>query len=150
MASKSRDITLAAPSNVAFGLARAAGSELPGFRVSRDDPAGYYLKFARGFGWTNPTDIEVTVYQLDAQSSQLRLSANILALFDPFGFLDSTLDRFENHLRAHHQASLQGVRPPPPPRDRRVMWANIIIIGVMLAALGLIVLVAVLAALLGH
>jgi hypothetical protein len=93
MASKSRDITLATPSHVTYGLARAAGSELPGFRIRREDPAGYYLKFARGFGWTNPTDVEVTVYQLDAQTSQLRLNASILALLDPFGFLDSALDR---------------------------------------------------------
>ena len=116
MASKSRDITLAAPSHVSYGLARAAGAELPGFRLSREDPAGYYLEFSRGFGWTNPTELKVTVYQLDAQSSQLRLNASILALVDPFGFLDSALDMFENHLRAHHQASLSGVRPPPPPR----------------------------------
>lgn len=143
MASKSRDITLAAPSNVTYGLARAAGTELPGFRLSREDPAGYYLKFARGWGWTNPTDVEVTIYQLDADNSQLRLSASILALIDPFGFLDSALDMFETHLRAHHQASLQGVRPPPPPKDRRAMWVNIIIIVVVVGGLGLAVLLAI-------
>ena len=83
MASKTRVITLPAPSNVTYGLVRTAGSELKGFRLTREDPAGYYFKFARGFGWTNPTDLEVTIYQLDAQSSQLRLDASILALADP-------------------------------------------------------------------
>jgi len=150
MASKSRDITLAAPSHISYGLARAAGSELPGFRISREDPAGYYLKFARGFGWTNPTDVEVTVYQLDAQTSQLRLNASILALLDPFGFLDSALDMFESHLRAHHQASLQGVRPPPPPKDRRALWVNIVIIVAALGVLGLLVLLVVAVAVLGR
>ena len=150
MASKSRDITLAAPSHVSYGLARAAGAELPGFRLSREDPAGYYLEFSRGFGLTNPTELKVTVSQLDAQSSQLRLNASILALVDPFGFLDSALDMFENHLRAHHQASLSGVRPPPPPKDRRAIWVNVIIFVVVLGGLGLLVLAVVLFAVLGH
>jgi hypothetical protein len=141
MASKTRVITLPAPSNVTYGLVRAAGSDLKGFRLAREDPAGYYFKFARGFGWTNPTDLEVTIYQLDAQTSQLRLDASILALADPFGFLTGTLDTFETHLRAMHQASLTGVPPPPPPANRRAIIVNLVIGGVVVGGFMLLLLV---------
>ena len=144
MASKTRVITLPAPSNVTYGLVRTAGSELKGFRLTREDPAGYYFKFARGFGWTNPTDLEVTIYQLDAQSSQLRLDASVLALADPFGFLTGTLDAFETHLRALHQAMQTGAPPPPPPANNRAIVVNLVIIGVVVGGLLLFLSLAVL------
>ena len=65
------------------------------------------------------------------------MDASILALADPFGFLTGTLDAFETHLRALHQAMQTGAPPPPPPANNRAIVVNLVIIGVVNSAISI-------------
>ena len=149
MAKTSREVTLPVPAPTAFQLARASGAELPGFRLSGEDASQLRLKFCRGFGWSNPIDVEVAVWESAPNQSRLRYDASILALADPFGFMSKNLERFEQHLGAHHQALLQGTAPPAPPKDKHSVKANVILIGGCLGVLLLVVVAALVLALLG-
>lgn len=137
MAKTSREVTLPVPAETAFQLARASGAELPGFRPSGEDPSQLRLRFCRGFGWSNPIDVDVTVWASGPNQSRLRYDASIVALADPFGFMRKNLERFEQHLGAHHRALLQGTAPPAPPRDSHSIKVNVMLIG---GCLGLLLL----------
>ena len=132
MASQTRDIMLPMPPAQAYGLVRASGNEIPKYRPLRDDPATLTLAWNKGFGWSNPVTVQVAIYQgPDANSSMIRYEASILALADPFGFNNKTLDQFTGHLQAHQQAQANGTQAPPPPTNKHEMKVNLIIIAVI-------------------
>lgn len=129
----------------AWMLARNSGAEIPSFQMGAQDPAALRLMFNRGFGWSNPIDVSVVVWQSGPSHSTLRYEASILALMDPFNFMGKNLDRFEAHLHAHHNAWRAGLPPPPPPQDTHSAKVNLIIIGVIFGVMILFALVAVFA-----
>lgn len=132
MASQLRDITLPVPPAQAYGLVRASGCEIPKFRPIRDDPVSFSLAWSKGWGWSNPVDVKVTIYQgPDASTSLIRYEVSILALADPFGFTTKTLDQFIGHLQAHHQAMRSNTPAPPPPKNTHDVKVNIIILVVV-------------------
>lgn len=146
MPSQSRDVSLPIAANQAYALLRSAGSEIPGFRLVRENPQAYSIDFARGFGWTNPVDVTASVFATGESQAQIRLTASILALADPFGFLPSVLGLFEKRIQQHLYSMSTGAPLPPPERDGRAMTVNLIIIGVLvgfLLLLGIVVVVAV-------
>ncbi len=114
----------AAPEH-AFALARASGYQIPSWRCLRDEPHSGTLKFSKGFGWTNPMEMTITIFGAGEGRSTLRYEASILALADPFGFMDSTLDQFLAHLENHRSAWLSGTQPGPPPKNNRALMVNI-------------------------
>jgi hypothetical protein len=127
-----RDVTLPALPPDAWALARNSGAEIPAFRLEGQDPHRLSLRFSRGFGWSNPVDVFVTIWQSGPTESTLRYEASILALADPFDFMQKNLDRFEQHLRAHHHAWMTGTQPPPAPLDRHSVKVNLVLIGLVL------------------
>jgi hypothetical protein len=146
MARTHRDVTLPALPRDAWALARNSGLEVPPFRLEGQDPYSLTLRFNRGFGWSNPVYVLVTIWQSGPRESTLRYEASILALADPFDFMQKNLERFEQHLHAHYQAWLNGAQPPPPPPDRHSMKVNLILIGGIVGFIFVLVLVAGLAA----
>ncbi len=126
-------------------LARNSGAEIPSFKITGADPATLRLWFARGFGWSNPIDVNVTVWQSGPQHSTLRYEASLLALADPFDFMGKNLERFEQHLHAHCQAWMAGMPPPPPPEDKHSMKVNLIIVAVTFGFVFLAALVVIIA-----
>ena len=145
MARTHRDVQLAVLPPDAWMLARNSGSEIPSFRLTAADPASLRLRFDRGFGWSNPIDVDVSIWQSGPAHSTLRYEASLLALADPFDFMGKNLERFEQHLHAHCHAWMNGMAPPPPPVDKHSVKVNLIIIGVVFGVLFLFVLVFVVA-----
>jgi hypothetical protein len=141
MARTSRDLKLTVHPNDAYMLALHSGAQIPSFSIMRQDPARFRVDFHRGFGWSNPIDVSVTAWQSGEFETTLRYEASILALADPFGFMDKNLDRFEQHLRAHHEAWLTGGTPPPAPADSHSVKVNLIILGVFFGLFALVIVV---------
>ncbi len=146
MARTHRDVHVPLLPHDAFMLARNSGAEIPSFTLTGHDPATLRLWFARGFGWSNPIDVNVTIWQSGPTHSTLRYEASLFALADPFNFMGKNLERFEQHLHAHTQAWMAGMPPPPPPADKHTVKVNLIIIGVTLGFFFLVGLAAVIAA----
>lgn len=146
MATTHRDVTLPVLPHDAWMLARNSGAEIPAFSLAGQDPMALRLKFSRGFGWSNPIDVTVSVWQTGPCESTLRYEASLLALADPFDFMGKNLERFVQHLHAHLAAWQTGTAPPPAPVDRHSARVNLIIIGVMFGLLLLGVLIVVIAA----
>ena len=140
MANQFRDVHLPVRADHTLTLVRTSGNEIPKFQTTMENPALYRICWHKGFGWTNPVDVRASVHQLDANTSLVRYEAEILALVDPFGFLTKTLDQFEQHLHAHHQAWINNTPPPPPPPDQSAR-ATMILLGVVLGGLALMGLV---------
>jgi hypothetical protein len=136
MARTHRDVILQALPPDAWALARNSGAEIPAFRLEGQDPHRLSLRFSRGFGWSNPIDVFVTVWQSGPAQSTLRYEASILALADPFDFMQKNLERFEQHLHAHHHAWATGT-----PLDRHSVRVNLVIIGLLLGFLFLLAVV---------
>ena len=143
MAKTYRDVILPVQPADAYALVRASGSQMPSFTLKGEDPTNLRISFYRGFGWSNPIDVDVTMWGADPQHTTIRYEASILALADPFGFMKGNLDRFEKHLQAHHQAWLSNAAPPPPPKDTHSIKVNVAIIGCVVVFLVLAVLAAV-------
>jgi hypothetical protein len=144
MPSQSRDVSLPVSANQAYALVRSAGSEIPGFKLVRENPQAYSIDFARGFGWTNPVDVTANVFATADGQAQIRVTASILALADPFGFLPSVLGLFEQRIQQHVHSMTTGAPLPPPKKDGRAMTVNLVIIAVCLGfilAIGVLVLV---------
>lgn len=133
MPSQSRDVSLPIPANQAYAVLRNAGSEIPGFKLVRENPQAYSMDFARGFGWTNPVDVTASVFATGESQAQIRVTASILALADPFGFLPSVLGLFEKRIQQHVHSMTTGAPLPPAERDGRAMKVNLIIIGACVA-----------------
>ena len=125
MASRLREVMLDMPPEHAFALARSAGYAIPSYRCVRDDATTLNLKFSKGFGWTNPMELSITALPADAGRSVLRYEASILALADPFGFMNSPLDQFIGHMENHRRAWLEGAQPGPPPKNNRPLIVNV-------------------------
>jgi hypothetical protein len=136
MASRQREVMLDLPPEHAFALARSSAYEIPSYRCIGEDPAGFALKFSKGFGWTNPMELKITAYPVDTGRSVLRYEASILALADPFGFMNSTLDQFIAHMENHRRAWLSGTQPAPPPKNNRPLWVNVGCIAIAFALIG--------------
>jgi hypothetical protein len=132
MARTHRDVVLPVLPHDAWALARNSGIQIPSFSLSGQDPASFRLMFHRGFGWSNPIDVTVTVWQSGPAESTLRYEASLLALADPFGFMDKNLERFQQHLLAHHHAWLTGSPLPLPPVDTHSAKVNLVIIAIVL------------------
>jgi hypothetical protein len=141
MARTQRDVTLPVSPPDAYALARNSGCVIPSFRMQGEDPVHFRIFFHRGFGWSNPIDVTVTIWQSGPQQSTLRYEASILALADPFKFMDKNLERFQLHLEAHYHAWMNNAPPPPPPVDTHSVKVNMGIIGCMVA--GVVVLLAI-------
>lgn len=139
MASTTRDVHLPVLPHDAYGLARVSGSQIPSFRLEREEPAAFRIHFHRGFGWSNPIDVSVTVWQTGPQQSTLRYQASILALADPFGFMDKNLDRFQQHLLAHYEAWIHNRPPPAAPVDTHSPKVNFAIFGCVFGGLFLVI-----------
>ena len=144
MASKTNIITLPVDANQAYGLVRQAGSEIRGFSLKQENPQLYSMRFARGFGWTNPVDVEISVYQQGGQTC-VQLKADIVALADPMGFLPPVLNVFETHIHNHVHALQTGQPVAPAPRERRGMTVTLWIFGAVGAMFLLLILCAVIA-----
>lgn len=136
MAKKSKDLLLDMPPDHAFALARASAYEIKGFRCVVDDPSRYALKFSKGFGLTNPMEMEIWVQATPDGRAQVNFQAGILALADPFGFLTASLEQFSAHLENHRQAWLAGTAPSPPPANNRALWVNVGCIGAAFLIIG--------------
>ena len=137
MASYIQNIQLSIPANQAYMVLRNAGSEIPGFRLIREDPQGYTMMFSRGFGWTNPVDINAGVMASGEGASQIQLNASILALADPFSFLPNVCKLFQERIEQHVHSMQTGAPLPPPRKDGHAMKVNLIIIGVVLGFVAL-------------
>jgi hypothetical protein len=87
------------------------------------------------------------IHRSDGQQSTVHYEASILALADPFGFTDKTLEQFTTHLHNMLHAQQTGAPLPPPSTEERSIGVNVGIIGCMVVVLAVIVLVALVAAL---
>ncbi|MCA9627620.1 MAG: hypothetical protein KC766_08145 [Myxococcales bacterium] len=137
MASYTHNIQLNLPANQAYMVLRNAGSEIPGFKLVREDPQGYTILFSRGFGWTNPVDINAGVWATNDAASQIQLNASILALADPFSFLPNVCKLFQERIDQHVHSLQTGAPLPPPRKDGHAIKMNLIIIGALLGFIGL-------------
>ena len=101
----------------------------------------------RGWGWTNPIDVRATVHDYGGQSI-VHYEASILALADPFGLTNKTLEQFETHLQSYLHAQQTGAPLAAPPTEERSLWINLAIIGCVFAFVLLVIVGVVLAAVL--
>ncbi|MCA9640745.1 MAG: hypothetical protein KC492_08605, partial [Myxococcales bacterium] len=108
-----------------------------GFKLIREDPQGYTMMFSRGFGWTNPVDINAGVMASGDAASQIQLNASILALADPFSFLPNVCKLFQERIEQHVHSMQTGAPLPPPRKDGHAMKVNLIIIGVLVGFVAL-------------
>lgn len=131
MANEIREVTLPLPPIQAYELARLAGNEIPKYRNVLDDTQNFRMTWSKGWGWSNPVDIQLQIMQLDDQNTLLRYNANVLALADPFGILTSALNQFTTHLENHYQAQINHAPPPPPPVDNKAMKMNLVILAIV-------------------
>lgn len=149
MAKSETQVNLPVPVNHAYVLVRESGNQIPKFRPLVEDPGRYTLRWQRGWGWTNPIDVRATVHDYGGQSV-VHYEASILALADPFGFTNKTLEQFATHLQNYLRAQQTGAPLAPPPTEERSIWVNLGIIGCVFAAVLLVILIVVLAAVLGR
>jgi hypothetical protein len=144
MATETREVLLPVPPPEAYALVIAAGREIPKFRPSFENPSTLCAGYAKGWGLSNPIDVNVRVSQAqDGASSVIRFEATLMALVDPFGLLTKTLDQFAGHLHNHHVARMTGAPVPPALTNEREVRVNIVAFGILgVILLGVILVVA--------
>jgi len=147
MAKSERQVQLPVGPHHAYCLVRDSGAQIPKFRPGMENPAQCTLRWQRGWGLTNPIDVVARIHSQDGQQCTVHYQASILALADPFGFTDKSLEQFITHLQNTLHAQQTGTPVPLPPTEERSIWVNVAIIGCVVVVLAVIVLVGIVAAL---
>jgi hypothetical protein len=145
MASEKRHFDIALPAEQAYALVRQAALQLPGFSRSSENQQAGFLVFERLLGWSNPITVEVRLEMIAPNVCRVNLTAKLLALADPMGFMRGVLDMFQGHISGCATAAAQGQPwPAPPTHDKKGLRATLIllaVLGVILVPLFLFVVV---------
>ncbi|MEM9195808.1 MAG: hypothetical protein AAGF12_41970 [Myxococcota bacterium] len=132
MASETRTFDLPLAGEQAYPLIRDAGVQLPGFDREAERQAEGFIKFVRVLGWSNPMGMEVQLQVLNEQATRVQLTAKLLALADPMGFMKGALDMFEGHITACAHAAAAGQPwPAPPSHDKKGAKSTVILLGIL-------------------
>lgn len=132
MASETRHFDIALPSEQAYAVVRQAALQLPGFSRSSENQQAGFLVFERLLGWSNPMKVEVRLEMTAPTVCRVNLTAKLLALADPMGFMRGVLDMFEAHITGCANAAAQSQPwPAPPTHDKKGLRANVIVLGVL-------------------
>jgi hypothetical protein len=132
MASESRHFDIALPAEQAYALVRQAALQLPGFSRSSENQQAGFLVFERLLGWSNPMKVEVRLEMTAPTVCRVNLTAKLLALADPMGFMRGVLDMFEGHITGCATAAAQGQPwPAAPTHDKKGLRATGILLGVL-------------------
>ena len=105
-ASTTRSLDMALTPNDARALLETAGAAVPGYEPNGD------LKWRKGwFSLSNPVTVRAELMPSGDGGTTITMTANILALFDPFGFTKEAMDQFQHSIQAH--LAVQGTDQPP-------------------------------------
>lgn len=142
MASTTKTTTLDLPLDAARERVRAAAERLT--QYDWDGEKDGALTWERGFGLTNPQWVKATL-ESDGETTRVTYEVRIMALMDPFGFTEESVDRFIAELHAHHANQTEGVALPEVPPDKRgktILIGSLAVAGLFVVCSGVIVVVA--------
>lgn len=90
-------VSIVAPVPIAqcFSLLSEVGAALDNYKLIESSPTTYSLVWRKGMGWTNPIKVRADLIPVSPQQTQVNLSAEIAALFDPFNFTTKAIELFE-------------------------------------------------------
>jgi Short C-terminal domain len=90
-------VNIVAPINIekCFSLLKEVGATVDAYKLVDASPSTHSIVWRKGMGWTNPIRVRADLMPMGPAQTQVTLSAEIAAVFDPFNFATNAIELFE-------------------------------------------------------